>query len=119
MISDSFSLQEFVEAVKGKGADEIIRLAQRDIAEAERISFGVKGAVKARERGSMDYAGQLGGLVFWLERGHLTATKPDGVSRADFRAFRPIMDALIARGELPPEALDQFRKALQNAPDTP
>ncbi len=117
MISETFSMSEFITAVKDKNDYEILRLARSDIAAAESRSFGRKGAVEARGQGSTRYAADLKGLVWFLEQGIVSATKPMGVSMSTFSAFRPIIVSLVERDIMEPEALDQFRKAAQNAPD--
>ena len=119
MISESFSIGEFIDAVKDKDYYEILSLAHSDIHTAEAMSFGVKGAVRARDQGSTRYAADLKGLVWFLEQGVVSATKPVGVSMSTFMAFCPIIVSLIERGIMKPEALDQFRKAAQNAPEWP
>ena len=117
MISETFSMSEFIDAVKDKDYYEILGLARSDIAAAASRSFGRKGAVTARDQGSTRSAADLKGLVWFLEQGIVSATKPMGVSLSTFMAFRPIIVSLVERGIMEPEALDQFRKAAQHAPD--
>lgn len=59
MISPSFDLHEFVDTVKDKDYLEIISVAQREVYLAEQCSFGVKGAVRNRDKGSTCYAANL------------------------------------------------------------
>ena len=59
MISPSFNLREFIEAVQDKDCLEIISLAQQEVQMAEQRSFSVKGAVKNRNDGSTRYAADL------------------------------------------------------------
>ena len=121
MISDSFSLREFVNAVKDKSLHEVLILADGDITAAQQAPPRPRSARKyrARDEAPSDYAAQLKGLVWFLHTGWRSATKPTGVSRATFVEFGPLIGSLVERGELEPEARDQFHKALQNAPDWP
>ncbi len=102
MISQSYNLGEFIREVKDKDYTEIVALAEREVALAERRSFGYKGCVKEREKGSTRYAADLKGLLWSLKSG----SRPAGVHV--FPQFCPIFESLIARRQLRPEAIDIF-----------
>ena len=101
MISETYSIEQFVRAVTGKGLHEVISLARSDIYIAEARINGGKGAVQARKQGAGGYAANLKGLVFALEN----RAQPMGVG---LWAFRPILESLVEQGELDPEVLKKL-----------
>src|SRR5260370_31232661 len=103
MISSSFDLLEFVDAVKDKGRLEIISVAQREVYLAEQRSFGVKGAVRNRANGSTRYAANLKGLIFLLTQ----EVTPSGVG---IYPFRSICESLVQRKQISPEIMRLFGK---------
>jgi hypothetical protein len=102
VISPSYDFDEFLAAMKGRGYREIIHAAQGECAAAERRSFGRKGAVRAREQGSVAYAAELKAFLFWIQ----TGARPGGAER--FHSYRVVAQDLVRRGILKPEALAPF-----------
>jgi len=101
MISSSFDLHEFVDAVKDKGRLEIISIAQREVYLAEGRSFSVKGAVRNRTNGSTRYAANLKGLIFLL-------TTEETPANASILPFRSICESLVQRKQLKPDIMRLF-----------
>jgi len=106
-VAKRFDIGAFVDRVKEFDRLQIVAAAREEIARAEALSFRRKGAVRAREEGSTQYAEILKGLVWFLEQG----TKPFGVPPADFRRFRPICEALIEKQQMDAAALKLFESA--------
>jgi hypothetical protein len=104
MISQFFDIQEFIEAVKGKEYGEILRLAERELHEAESRSK-VRGRVKAGRQGSARYASLLRKLSNFLRAG----SRPDGIDDRDFQLFHPIADNLVRAKHFGPEVMDLFK----------
>ncbi len=101
---NAYDFQRFIESVKDLDYHEIILAAQRRCHELEAISYGVKGAVRAREMGSTEVAEQLKGLLFWLR----TMQKPAGLSDGHFASLRGLCENLVRKEQLKPEALNIF-----------
>jgi len=62
-MSQMYEIHTFIERTKDKDFYEIMKEAGNEIYRAECGSFGVKGAVKKRELGSLEYANNLKGLL--------------------------------------------------------
>jgi hypothetical protein len=99
-----YDFRPFIDSVKEMDYLDIIKAAERRCYELESISYGQKGAVRAREMGSTRLAEQLKGLLFWLR----TMQKPLGLSDGDFASLRVICDNLVRKQQFKPEALDIF-----------
>ncbi len=100
-----YDFQKFIDSIKDLDYHEIMLAAQRRCHDLESISYGRKGAVRAREMGSTQLAEQLKGLLFWLR----TMQKPAGLSDGHFASLRAICENLVRKGQLKPEALNIFR----------
>ena len=99
-----YDICEFIERIKDKNYPEIILEAQDEVYRAENGSFGVKGAVAKRNSGSIEYASDLKGLIFFLGNG----IKPFGVSDSVFYSFKPICENLVNKKQFKPEILNLF-----------
>lgn len=91
MISPKGSLAEFVEATKNLDHKSIIVAARREKRDAEGRKLG-------------RYIEALNGVAWLLE----TGSRPSGVHPWEFVEMRPIIEALVERRELKPEALAIF-----------
>ncbi len=100
MISSSFDLHEFVDAVKDKDRLEIISIALQEVHFAEQQSFSIKGAVRNRANGSTRYAAYLKGLIFLLTE--------ETSGNASILPFRKICESLVQRKQLRPEIMKLF-----------
>lgn len=101
-----YDIHNFIEIIKDKNYPEIIIEIQNEIYQAERGTSGVKGAVKKRESGALEYAEDLKGLAFFLGNG----IKPYGVSESVFYSFKPICEKLVEKKQFKPEILKLFSK---------
>jgi len=106
MISPSYNIKEFVEAIKDEDYVEVIRQANLEVGEPERRSFGVKGAIRARQQGSVEYAAVLKGFLFFMQYG----VKPAGVTDSHFQLFHPVCENLVQKGQLKPGILNFFEQ---------
>ena len=97
-------MSEFVDLVNGLSFSRIMADTECEVDQAEYASFKAKDARDFRIRGSVQYAETLQGLLFLLRYGKT----PDGVAPEDLLLFRPIVENLIGKGELKPEALELF-----------
>jgi len=101
-----YDINKFIERVKDKDHLAIIAEAQQSVYAAESGTSAVKGAVKKREAGALEYAADMKGLIFFLGNG----IKPFGVSDHVFQSFKPIVQSLVDRKQLKKEALEVFSK---------
>ncbi len=92
MISKNFDFDEFVGVAKGLDRRSIIDVARKEKREV----------MTSRNVGR--YGEILNGLAWLLEEG----TKPNGVHPWEFAKMRPIIEDLVERKELPPDALSVF-----------
>jgi hypothetical protein len=83
---------------------EILRYAEQEANRVENHSFRVKGAVRQRELGSMDYVNRIGAFLFWMRYGK----RPAGASEDDFQLYRIIAERLVAKGQFKATILDDF-----------
>ena len=86
MGASQYDFADFVESVKDKNWLDMIEAADKACATAERLSYGVKGAKKAREQGSPRYAENLKEFLFFLR----TQTKPMSVTVYHFSLYKKV-----------------------------
>jgi hypothetical protein len=99
-------LVAFLESIRDCDLNSTIREADREAVRYEYRTGGrSRGSRDARE-GQIRYAEQLKGLIFFLRFG----IKPNGVSDEVFQLFRPLCEALVAKGQLLPAVLNCFAK---------
>lgn len=104
MISFSYSIDEFLDFLKGKSVIEVLAFAQEEAYEAEqKTSGGRKGAKAARTAGCDRYASDIKGFIFFLEN----RTKPNGVCDDLFQKF--LRTARTLKG-LKNEFFDEFEE---------
>jgi len=93
MISSTYSMPEFIEAVSNKGYQDIIYMAEREATEAERMTYRPRVSSEAKKMGCEAYARNLKHFLFYL-RYHV---KPTGVSDGNFQLFELISHNLEKR----------------------
>jgi hypothetical protein len=82
---------------------EIVQAATEECAKAEAASYGHRGALH-QALGSSDYALRVKEFLSFMQ--HLV--RPGTVTDADFAKYRPIVEALVTKGQLKPTVLEQF-----------
>lgn len=105
MISPTYSFREFLDAMIGRDYYEILVTADQECAAAERRSYGVKGAVKAREMGSTDYAAALKRFLFFMRCG----VRAGGIPDDEFAMYRPVCESLVQTKQFKPSVLTLFK----------
>jgi hypothetical protein len=105
MISPTYDFQQFLDAMVGKDYHEILVKAEQECAAAERRSYGVRGAPRQRQMGSTIYARDIKAFLYFMRYG----SKPAGVAEWDFKAYKPVCEALVKSGQFKPTVLDQFK----------
>jgi len=99
-----YDFNRFIETVKDMNYPEIIRHAELEANRIESRSYGVKGAIRARKLGSMDYVNRIGAFLFWLRSG----IRPASASDDDFQLYRVVAEQLVAKGQFKPTILETF-----------
>ncbi|MDE2389079.1 MAG: hypothetical protein KGN35_08395 [Betaproteobacteria bacterium] len=84
----------------------ILREADAEIGRIERLSYGVNGALRHREMGSMEYASRIKAFLFYMRHG----TQPGSISDIEFFSYRQVVEALVQKGQFKVEALDNFTR---------
>jgi hypothetical protein len=100
-----FDIAKFIEKIKDMDYAQILVEAQQEVYRAESGTSGIKGAVKKREAGALEYAAEVKGLIFFLSSG----IKPAGVSNHIFYSFKPIVQNLVNKKQFKPDALEVFK----------
>ncbi len=99
-----YNFTEFLASMAKLDHDEILRRADAECDLVERRSYGRKGAVREREFGSSEYAEQIKAFLFFMRSG----SRPYGASDEDFQNYRPVVEALVQKGQIKPETLSAF-----------
>ena len=100
-----YDLDELLTRMVGKDYLDILREAEQEANAVERGLHGLRGAPKRREQGGGVYLNKIGQFLFFMRHG----IKPLGVYEEDFQRYMPIIQSLVDRGQMKPEALDIFR----------
>lgn len=85
MISTSYNMKEFIEAVRDEDYFDVIHLTNREATESERLSYRRREA-SALNQHLREYANNLKGLILFMRHG----IKAGGVSKGDFELFGSI-----------------------------
>ena len=83
---------------------EILRYAEQEANRVENRSYNVKGAIRQRNLGSMDYVNRIGEFLFWMRCGK----RPAGASEDDFQLYRIVAEKLVTKGQFKPTVLEEF-----------
>ena len=94
MISSSFDIREFINAVEDKEYFDIIYLTDREATEVERRLYHPKTSLKAKKDGSQKYANQLKNFLSFLRydvRPHTSSVE------IDYQLFQSVLKKLEKR----------------------
>lgn len=100
---DPYDFGQFLEKIAGLSHAQMLHAGETECAIAEGAGTG-PGGPRQREVGCMEYAHRIRSLLWYLK----TGTRPDSAGDGDFASYRPLVLALIARGDFRPEALRSF-----------
>ncbi len=103
MISRNFSLRGFLEQVKDYGYLEMVKAGEE---ETDSLDGLLRGDARndTIESGGGLYRRQLGEFLFFLKQG----IRPHSATEEDFQSYRPVCEALVAKGHFKPSVLDMF-----------
>ena len=83
---------------------EILRRADAECARAERGLSG-RGGLRDRKLVDVTYARRVREFLFFMQH----RIRPASASDHDFESYRPVIEALVAKGQMTSEALTKFR----------
>ena len=104
MTTTQYDFHAFLKRMALLSYASILHEADSECGSVERTLYGVKGAPKRREDGGSAYVEKIKAFLFYMRHG----TRPGSASEADLRAYKPVVQALVERGEFKPDALDTF-----------
>lgn len=104
MSADMYDFPEFLQRMVQLPLAAILHEAEAECARVDRTLYGVRGAPKRRDEGGVEHVARLKAFMFFLQSG----IKPGSASASEFAMYRPVVEALVQRGELQKEALGRF-----------
>jgi hypothetical protein len=107
MSSSPYSIARFLSSIRDENYEEMIRSADSAVQNVESRSYGVKGAPRARQQGSVEYAMALKRFLNFMGTGN----RPGGITDWEFQLYRPICEALVQKGRFRPEVFKMFDRA--------
>lgn len=101
-----YDFRHLIDQVKDMNYLDILQYAEKEADRVESISYGKKGAVRAREQGSARYVDQIGAFLFWMKSGR----RPAGATDEDFQFYRIVAEKLVEKKQFNPQVLEMFRQ---------
>jgi hypothetical protein len=101
----NYSISEFLNKMREKNPTDILQEVEWEMDRVRYVSHRIKGAVAARQAGSVEY-------FYALERFHRFISSNSfyrGTSQHEAKLFVSVLKSLVDRGELPRSALDVER----------
>ena len=103
MISPEFSFLEFINVVKDRDKPDVLRLAESEATEAEKVSE-IKGY-------GQNYAEAVRGFIYLIRY----CQKPYGIKEEYLQMSRSVCEKLVARKQLLPEILNMFDSNIEDS----
>jgi hypothetical protein len=94
----------FIEKVKDMDYRDIISYGEKELAGIESISHANNGSEKDTNTEIMKYSEQIKAFLLFLSQG----IKSVGVSAYEFRLYRIVVEYLVAKEQMKPEAIEIF-----------
>ncbi|MBL7215465.1 MAG: hypothetical protein ISS71_07280 [Phycisphaerae bacterium] len=101
---NNYDFDYFLERMSHEDYIDILRKAENEGANLEKHSFGSKGCVDRRKAGSVELSRKIGEFLFFMRNG----IKPASVNEEDFKKYKIVVQALVDKGQMKPEALKIF-----------
>ena len=95
---------DFIEKVKDMDYPDIINYCEREVSDMESKSNSNLGAEKDINMESKKYSDQIKAFLLFMSQG----IKPMGVSAYDFRLYRIVVEYLVAKEQMKPDAIEIF-----------
>lgn len=104
MDDELFNFVDFIERVKDMDYQDIMNYGYREIARMESTLYLDPGAEDNINMEKMKYSEQIKAFLLFMNQG----IKPMGVSAYDFRLYRIVVEYLVAKEQMKPEAIEIF-----------
>ncbi len=96
-----YDFNDFLERMSKENHWDILKKAEQEGSNVERSSFGVKGCVDRRKRGSVEYSRKIGEFLFFMRNG----IRPSSISDMDFLKYKKVLENLVDKDQMKPEVL--------------
>ena len=104
MDEKQYNFVDFIDKVKDMNYHDIMIYGDREVARMESISYSKPGAENDKNMENTKYSGQIKAFLLFMGQG----IKPAGVSGYDFRLYRIVVEYLVAKEQMKPEAIEIF-----------
>ena len=104
MAEKQYNFLDFIEKVKDMDYHDIMNYGDREVADMESTLFSNFGAGVVINTENKKYSDQIKAFLFFMRQG----MKPMGVSAYDFKLYRIVVEYLVAKGQMKPEAIEIF-----------
>ena len=104
MAEKQYNFVDFIEKVKDMDYHDIMKYGDREVADMESRFFSNLGDEIVINTENKKYSDQIKAFLFFMRQG----MKPMGVSAFDFKLYRIVVEYLVAKGQMKPEAIDIF-----------
>jgi hypothetical protein len=95
---------DFIEKVKEMDYHDIMEVGDREVEEMESRLRSASGADMEMFMEGKEYTDQIKAFLSFMRHG----IRPQGVSAYDFRLYRIVVEYLVAKGQMKPEAVEAF-----------
>jgi hypothetical protein len=99
-----YDFVDFIEKVKDMDYRDIMMYGDREVAEMESESNSNPGPEMDRNMERKKYSDQIKAFLIFMRH----SIKPMGVSAYDFRLYRIVVEYLVAKEQMKPEAIEIF-----------
>ena len=99
-----YNFVDFIDKVKDMDYHDIMNYGDREVARMESISDSKPGADNDSDMESTRYSEQIKAFLLFIDKG----IKPMRVSGYDFKLYRIVVEYLVAKGQMKPEAIEIF-----------
>jgi len=104
MDEELYKFVDFIEKVKDMDYKDIMNYGNREIARMESMSYLNHGVENNINIDNTKYSEQIKAFLLFISQG----IKPMGVSTYDFRLYRIVVEYLVAKEQMKPEAIEIF-----------
>ena len=99
-----YNFVDFIEKVKDMDYHDIMKYGDSEVANIESKSYSNHGTEKDKNMERKIYSDQIKAFLSFMSQG----VKPMGISAYDFRLYRIVVEYLVAKEQMKPEAIEIF-----------
>jgi len=104
MDDNHYNFEGFIEIVKDMDYHDIMKVGDREVAEMESIPTSNLGTGMDLDMDRKKYSDQIKAFLSFMRQG----IKPEGISAYDFKLYRIVVEYLVAKEQMKPEAIEIF-----------